>query len=114
MKKIFPLLLFYPFLSYGVELETSAYVVKIESTCEEGEVSCDQYTYTGTNKRSGKSITLQGSSWHRLCSDGVTPCRFLGYQFHNGDITYYIHDSGLLEVIENGEKVLLRQQGEWK
>ncbi len=94
-------------------LETPNYQVSISSQCEEGEVSCSLYTYTGVSKKSGQSIKLPGRSWHRMCKDGVTPCRFLGYQFNNADVTYRVYESGLLEVVQ-GEKVLLREQGEWR
>jgi len=57
-------MLMIPGISYGLELETQNFIVKIESACIEGEVSCDNYTYTGTSKKSGKSIELKGSSWH--------------------------------------------------
>ena len=66
------------------------------------------------NKKSnGSSIYLKGSSWHTKCGDG-NPCRFLGYKFKNGNITYYAGQDGLLEVIQNKSKVLLSEQGKWK
>ncbi|GAA3929979.1 nuclear transport factor 2 family protein [Litoribacillus peritrichatus] len=103
-----------PLSALAMELETPGYVIAIESQCQEGDVACQHYTYKGKSKKSGNTIELKGASWHTLCADGVTPCRFLGYQFKNGDVTYYVHDDGLLEVVQGGDKVLVRQQGEWR
>jgi MOSC domain-containing protein YiiM len=43
----------------------------------------------------------------------VTPCRFLGYRFDNGDVIYEVSEDGLLRVTQGG-KVLLQEQGEWQ
>lgn len=93
-------------------LETAHYDVTLTVHCAEGNVSCDQVTYAGTSKGSGNSITLEGATWHTLCTDG-SPCRFLGYRFNNGDYRYIVYDSGLLEVIQGESTVLVSEQGEW-
>lgn len=94
-------------------LTTKNYTITIETHCEEGSVSCDNVTYVGTSHRSGNSITLQGTTWHTLCADGVTPCRFLGYQFRNANIEYHVFESGLLQVIQQGNTTLIEEQGTW-
>ena len=115
MKKLFALLLLITSVSVlAEELETPSYNVTIQSNCAEGEVSCDDVSYTGVNKKSGKAITLKGSTWHTLCADGVTPCRFLGYKFKNGDVTYTVSEEGVLEVVKKGNKVLFSEQGNWR
>jgi hypothetical protein len=111
MKKLLALALL-SFAASAADLETRSYQVQITSHCGEGEVSCDRVVYQGKSKKSGKAITLEGRSWHTRCEDGVTPCRFLGYQFKNGDTTYYVHEDGLLQVIR-GRRVLVSEQGEW-
>ncbi len=93
-------------------LETKNYIVKIESACEEGDVSCDKLTYIGTSKKYGKSITLTGSTWHTKDKDG-NPGRFLGYKFKNGNITYYVTESGELSVVRNRTEVLVEETGTW-
>ena len=93
-------------------LETENYIVKIESACEEGEVSCDKLTYIGTSKKSGKSIKLSGSTWHTKDKDG-NPGRFLGYKFKNGNITYFVTESGELSVVRNRTEVLVEESGTW-
>ncbi len=108
------LLFLFPFYCFAMELETDSYIISIDSQCEEGEVMCQNYFYSGRSKSSGDSIILQGSSWHLLCADGVSPCRFLGYKFLNGDVAYYVTEGGLLKVIQSGEKVLVSEQGTWK
>lgn len=112
--KRFIVLLCLPGFLLAADLETESYLISIESNCEEGEVSCNDLIYTGTSKKSGNTITLKGSTWHTLCADGVTPCRFLGYKFENCNTIYYIRDSGLLEIIKNGDKILVSEQGIWK
>ncbi len=93
--------------------ETENYIVEIESACEEGDVSCDKFTYIGTSKKSGKSITLSGSSWHTKDKDG-NPGRFLGYKFKNGNIIYYVTEAGELSVVRNRTEVLVEESGTWK
>ncbi|WP_461535259.1 hypothetical protein [Spongorhabdus nitratireducens] len=113
MKYLIALLLI-PLTGFGIELETESHIISIDSKCSEGEVSCARYFYTGTNKTTGEVITLQGSSWHTTCNDGVTPCRFVGYKFSQGNTTYWVHQDGLFEVIQNSRQVLISEQGQWK
>ncbi len=99
-------------------LRTASYVVTIRTLCEEGVVACDEVEYTGVNRRTGKSIHLKGRDWIRYCPDdqgdgpGKTPCQHLGYEFRNGDVTYYVGDDGMLEVVK-GERVLVEEHGRW-
>lgn len=94
------------------ELITPNFKITIERNCEEGNVSCDDVTYIGINKKTGASIKLKGKTLHRTCSDGITPCQFLGYIFENNNTKYYIRDNTLY-VIQNG-KTILEEDGEWK
>lgn len=110
---LFPLLLVLSSFTFAQQLDTPNYTVSIEQLCPEGEVQCQNVLYKGTSKVSGASIELTGSAWHQLCADGVTPCRFLGYQFKNGRIRYLVHESGLLQVVSSSGKVLLQEQGVW-
>lgn len=50
---------------------------------------------------------------HSLCADGVTPCRFLGYEFRNGVFRYLVFESGGVRVVR-GNKVLVDEPGEWQ
>ena len=114
MKLILFLLLLVPFaFTFAQQLDTPNYTVEIQQLCPEGEVQCQQVLYKGTSKVSAASIELKGKAWHSLCADGVTPCRFLGYQFNNGRIRYLVHESGLLQVIGSSGKVVLEEQGVW-
>ncbi len=110
---LFLLLLVLSAFTSAQQLDTPNYKVEIQQLCPEGEVQCQQVLYKGTSKVSGASIELKGSVWHSLCADGVTPCRFLGYQFNNGRIRYLVHETGLLQVIGSSGKVLLQEQGTW-
>ena len=110
---LLPLLLLASAFISAQQLDTPNYTVEIQQLCSEGEVQCQQVLYKGTSKVSGASIELKGTAWHSLCADGVTPCRFLGYQFKNGRIRYLVHESGLLQVIGSSGKVVLEEQGVW-
>lgn len=97
----------------GDVLITPGFRVVVERHCPEGTVVCDQVSYLGQDRRSGASLRLTGSTMHSECADGVTPCRFLGYRFRNGNVTYEVGDDGLLRVTQAG-KVLLEEQGTWQ
>lgn len=100
--------------AYAAEvLTTPNFVVTITRNCAEGFVTCDDVSYRGVAKKTGKAITLKGRTMHTTCADGVTPCRFLGYVFRNGDISYRVWESGQLEVLQGRDKVLLEEKGEW-
>lgn len=94
-------------------LTTPSFVVKVTVNCAEGNVTCDDVTYVGTSRKTGKSIKLRGKTMHTLCADGVTPCRFLGYEFRNGKIDYQVTEDGQLTVTQ-GKKTLLSEKGEWQ
>ena len=110
---LLPLLLLASAFISAQQLDTPNYTVEIQQLCPEGEVQCQQVLYKGTSKVSGASIELKGTAWHSVCADGVTPCRFLGYQFKNGRIRYLVHESGLLQVIGSSDRVLVEEQGVW-
>lgn len=94
-------------------LTTASFSVQIRVNCAEGNVVCDDVRYEGTNRRSGQSLVLQGKTLNSLCADGVTPCRFIGYEFRNGPFRYVVYDSGSLRVTR-GDKVLVDEPGEWQ
>lgn len=95
-------------------LDTANYLITISSQCEEGEVICNSYQYLGVSKQSGQSIQLVGSSWYRMCSDGQTPCQFLGYRFKNRTVTYFISNEGSIAVVTDKGKILLQESGRWQ
>jgi hypothetical protein len=108
----FSVLLQIPQVLASEELITPSFKITIERNCEEGYVSCDDVTYIGVNKKTGASIKLKGKTLNTTCSDGVTPCRFVGYVFENGNTKYYV-ENDTLSVIQNG-KIILEETGEWK
>lgn len=92
-------------------LQTPSFTVTIVG-CAEGNVSCDDVKYTGVSKKSGHTIRLTGKTLHTMGADGVTPSRFLGWQFRNGTTFYTVTEGGVLEV-RQGAKTLFSEQGEW-
>ena len=93
-------------------LETPGYTVRIVQQCEEGNVTCDDVRYTGTSKKTGKSITLRGKTVHTMAADGVTPGAFQGYAFKTGRTHYTVYADGRL-LVTQGKKTLVNQQGQW-
>ena len=92
-------------------LETSTFTIKIDVRCEEGEVTCDDVRYAGTNKKTGETVKLTGKTAHRMDADG-TPGRFLGYVFKNKGVQYFLSEEGMLRVTK-GDDVLLEEKGTW-
>jgi hypothetical protein len=95
------------------KLNTPSFTIAITRHCTEGNVSCDNVSYIGTSKKTGKAIRLRGKTLHSLCADGVTPCRFQGYEFRSGNTYYLVTESGRLEVTLN-HKTLVSEQGQWQ
>lgn len=93
-------------------LKTKNFIVHITRNCPEGEVSCHNVSYTGIRLKTGESITLRGRTVYRMCSDSVTPCHFLGYEFLNGDYRYFVTEGGTLRVYKQ-KKLLLEEKGSW-
>jgi len=115
MKAALLLILALPVLASAREetLETPSFIVKIEVRCPEGCVTCDDVRYVGVSKKTGKSITLIGHTVHTTGADGVTPSRFLGYEFKSGETSYFVGEDGELTV-SRGSAVLVEERGVWK
>ena len=105
--------LFWCETSLAETLETRNFLVKITRNCPEGEVVCNKVSYTGTSLRTAESIKLTGRTVYRLCSDRVTPCQFLGYEFINGAYRYFVTENGTLRIYKQG-KLLFEETGSWK
>jgi hypothetical protein len=95
------------------ELVTRGFRVVVTENCPEGETNCQDVTYVGTSKATGKFIRLKGSAVVRLCADGVTPCQHIGYRFPNGRYVYFVGDDGTLIVTHKGKQIL-SQMGNWQ
>lgn len=93
-------------------LKTENFQVVITRNCPEGYVACDDVSYSGTNLSTGSTIDLTGRTLHTTCADGVSPCRFLGYEFRNGNYRYVVTQEGDLQVYRDGQQ-LLNEQGTW-
>ena len=94
-------------------LTTPSYKITVEVRCPEGYVTCDDVRYVGVSRTSGKSVTLTGRTVHTTGADGVTPSRFLGYEFKSGKTKYFVGEDGELRVTR-GSKILAQETGVWK
>lgn len=97
----------------GERLLTESFDITIDVRCPEGVVGCKDVRYAGLHRKTGKTLKLSGEEIHTLCTDKVTPCRFLGYVFRHGRQCYFVQEDGAL-VIRQGGKVLLQEAGKWQ
>lgn len=93
-------------------LTTPSFEITVRENCGEGNVSCDDVSYLGISRKSGKSLVLKGRTIHTTCRD-QSPCRFLGYEFVSGRTIYRVMEDGTLEV-RRGDKILVHEKGSWK
>lgn len=91
-------------------LKTKNFNITITRNCPEGYVTCNDVTYYGKSLQTRKSIRLNGRTIHATCADGVTPCRFLGYEFRNNKYLYRVTTDGTLQVYQ-GKKLILQEKG---
>lgn len=94
-------------------LRAGNYRVTITVNCPEGTVVCDDVSYQAVNVNTGASLRLNGQTVHSFCADGVTPCRFQGYEFRNQNYRYFVTEDGQLRVFR-GEELILNQPGTWE
>jgi hypothetical protein len=97
----------------SAQLVTKGYDIQIHDQCAEGEVTCEQVGYLGVSRPTGQSIRLTGTTRHAPCTDGVTPSRFLGYEFRNGNVTYFVSADGELVVTDTAGRLLVQERGQW-
>ena len=95
-------------------LITDNFTILIEPECEEGNVTCDQVKFIYSTVGFETKQTAFGSTVHTKCADGITPCAFQGYEFAADDAKYFIHNSGVLEVLDKDGNQLLVEQGKWQ
>ena len=100
------LALFSPAASALERLDTASYALSIDVRCEEGVVGCDKVRLVATERRTGEVTRLNGREVHTRCADGVTPCRFLGYEFKRGSRTYNVWENGTFAIRQGGKVVL--------
>ncbi len=114
MKYIIFALVFISSVVSAETLTTDNFIIQVERGCEEGVVTCDTmkfiYSPIGASKKQG----VIGKTVHSLCADGVTPCKFQGYEFLADGAKYFIHNSGVLEVTDSEGNQLLVEQGKWQ
>ncbi|EAW34457.1 hypothetical protein [Lyngbya sp. PCC 8106] len=102
-----------PGLAQSRVLITPNFRIEIEKLCPEGVVICDHIRYIGTDRKTGSSLELMGRTYHTTGADGVTPSRFVGYIFENGEYKYILSPEGHLRILQ-GETVLLEEKGKWQ
>jgi hypothetical protein len=101
---------FFSSVANAETLKTKNFRIQITRNCAEGNVTCNKVTYFGKDLRTGKSIRLNGKTIHSVGADGVTPSRFLGYEFRNNKYLYRVTEDNKLLVF-NGKKLILQEQG---
>ena len=95
---------------HAATLETRSYTVEITPLCGERVTDCEQFAYAGTHNRNGSRINLTGKPGMRACPPGCDPT---GYQFYNGNVSYFVGSDGWL-IVHDGRKTVLRERGTWR
>lgn len=98
-------------------LNTADYEVTLVSHCAEGEVTCARIVGQLLDHESDQTVALNGSTLHRLCADGQTPCRFLGYELTGEEYEYRILENGQLTIKrcdELGCEAIYNARGSWR
>ena len=114
MKYLIYIVLFLSPLANGKTLTSDNFKIEIKRDCEEGVVTCDKIKFILYTTGFEKGEVIRGTTKHSTCADGVTPCAFQGYEFISGGGTYFIHSSGVIEVIDSDGNQLLVEQGKWQ
>ena len=97
-------------------LVTGGYEVTLRTECAEGEVSCERIYADALALEDNQTRALSGSTLHTLCADGVSPCRFLGYQLSDDTYDYRVLENGQLHIQrcdEFGCESIYNEQGQW-
>ena len=108
------ILLIWPVLVSAESLVTESYNIGIKWLCGEGYVSCDNIEFEVLVKKPGSTNKYIGQSNHSLCADGVTPCKFQGYQFESDIGHFVIYSNGTLEVNEQSGQAIVEEKGQWQ
>ncbi|WP_298770778.1 hypothetical protein [uncultured Shewanella sp.] len=95
-------------------LVTDNFIIQIERECEEGNVTCDTIRFIYSPVGCEQKHTVIGKTVHTKCADGVTPCAFQGYEFLADGAKFFIHNSGVLKVIDSEGNQLLVDKGKWQ
>lgn len=93
---------------------SNRYVIELDRQCLEGDVTCDMYEITLVDRSRGERQVMYGQTLHTVCADGVSPCRFMGYQFAGKDLRYRLYETGTLEVYDRDNKIVRSERGEWR
>ena len=97
---------------------SKTYRIEIADTCGEGELNCQRLRVTCHNLLTGKRVRLIGRNVVHHCPDdqgdgpSQTICHHVGYEFKYRAKTYFLTDSGELEVIR-GNSSILSEKGSW-
>ena len=65
------------------------------------------------HKRTGSHLNMVGKPGQRPCRPGNAPCNPLGWQFYDGNTSYFVGQDGWL-IVTKGSKTTLRELGAWR
>lgn len=88
-------------------LSTSKFTIAIRNNCGEFTMPCDDVLYTGVRNSDNSTISLQGKTV--LNSNK----RVVGAEFINGKVIYLVTYNPPQLIVQQGEKVLVSQPGQW-
>ena len=95
-------------ISSAEVFSTKSYVVEIENSCDEGNVSCDKIDIIFLKKATEQKQVLKGSTLNRKNTHD-----FYGYTFKKDDCMFYIYKTESTLYMVCNEKVTSSEKGEW-
>ena len=99
----------------SAELVTQHYRLNVVVNCGEGQITCDDIDLTAINRQSQKIIfQTKGHTRHVMCADGITPCRFLGYECKIKNMTFFLAEDGTLTITADKSDIVINEKGEWQ
>ncbi|WP_109125148.1 hypothetical protein [Dyella sp. C11] len=97
--------------SYDVVISTPKRVIVVVVKCQEGDVNCNDIKLTEVEKTTGKTRSLEGTDWVRLCQGSETPCQHIGFKFPQAGQTIYVGDDDKFSVIDQHGKEIDAELG---
>lgn len=74
------------FAEYSEKLEGEHFIINIKVNCEEGNLDCNNVSYTGIRKKDQAKVSLTGKTINNPDTHDLQ-----GYEFQKGDISYFVY-----------------------
>lgn len=104
-----------PRIALSGEFVTQHYKLIIITNCKAENVTCDDIDLTAINRDSEIIIfQTKGRTRHSRSANGITPGRFLGYEFKIENMTYFLTEDDTLLIKADKSDIVIKEKGEWQ